>query len=188
MALLSHIITKQDLKQQHHYCPVGGTSWCAWQRDQANGTSTYSALHCLPEVFFDILKPIFMDLSSFALLQRCVLGATQNANESLNSMVWIRCPKHKFSGAKTVRYAAAAAVLAFNGGSSRMAGFIDNLGTPVSDIAISRYEKRDRKRIRESEKAMQLKEKKKRAVQHQLRTAREEALREKGVSYEAGAF
>ena len=74
-------------------------------------------------------------------------------------------------------------------GSSRMAGFMDNLGTPVSDISVSRYEKRDRKRIKESEKAMQLKEKKKRAVQQQLRTAREEALREKeGVSYEAGAF
>ena len=76
-----------------------------------------------------------------------------------------------------------------NGGSARMAGFVDNLGTPVSEISVSRYEKRDRKRIRESEKAIQMKEKKKRAVQHQLRTAREEALREKqGVSYEAGAF
>ena len=54
MTLLSHIITKQDLKQQYRYCPIGSTSLCAWQRDQAGGTSTYHALHCLPAAVFFI--------------------------------------------------------------------------------------------------------------------------------------
>ena len=189
MAILSHIIARDDLKQQHRYCPVGLKSWCAWQRHQAVGSTNYNAFHCLPEVFLDILKPIFMALSNADLLQRCVLGGTQNANESLNSLVWLHCPKHRFGGAKTVKYAAAAAILAFNGGSKRLTGFVDNLGTPVSEVTMKRFEKKDRKRINESQKSIQEKEKVRRALQQQLKATHEEALRQKeGVSYEAGSF
>ena len=34
-------------------------------------------------------KPSFMALSTSDLLGRCVLGATQNQNESLNPLVWV---------------------------------------------------------------------------------------------------
>ena len=76
----------KDLAQQYLYCPRGSESWCAWQRDVADGTKTYKNINCLPNVFFDLLKPILLDLSEEKLLARCVQGATQNPNESINSL------------------------------------------------------------------------------------------------------
>lgn len=43
---------------------------------------------------------IYKDLGNPSLLRRCLKGATQNPNESLHSMVWIKCHKVKFSGIK----------------------------------------------------------------------------------------
>ena len=71
----------------------------------------YTSKDCLPEVFMDLLKPIFTDLSSKVVLKRCVLGVTKNQHEGINSLVWLRCPKHKFNGANIVKFATAAAVL-----------------------------------------------------------------------------
>ena len=131
MALLSHTVLREDFAVQHRYCPAGKESWCAWQRDKEIGTSTYTSKDCLPEVFMDLLKPIFIDLSSETLLKRCVLGVTQNQNESINSLVWLRCPKHKFHGANIVKFAAAAAILQFNGWATMSAGLIKEMGTPL---------------------------------------------------------
>ena len=145
----------------------------------------------LPEVFLELLKPIFVSLSDEELLKRCILGTTQNPNESINSLVWVRCPKHKFHRAKSVDSAAASAVLSFNGGSTRYADLMENMRTPAADVALKMYEKKDQARIKKSEKAADEKEKrkKKRAVMNQLRVAREEAIRDaEGVTYESGGF
>ena len=106
----------------------------------------------MPEVFLELLKPIFVDLSNEELLKRCILGTTQNSNESVNSLVWICCPKHKFHGPKTVKYAAASAVLAFNGGSSRSVRLMEKLGTPAFDAAVKSFQKKDKRRIRKLRK------------------------------------
>ena len=90
IAILHHCIHLPDPNKQHRFCPVGESSWCKWQQDSASGTATYKADDCLPEVFFDLLQPIFMTLSETKLLERCVRGATQNRNECINSMVWVR--------------------------------------------------------------------------------------------------
>ena len=131
-----------------------------------------------------MLKPIFLDLSDEKLLPRCVQGVTQNPNESINSLVWARCPKHKFNGAEPVQFAAASAVVAFNGGAERQVQLQNSLGTPISGSSVKTFLKRDKHRVKKSQKAANTKEKMK-----QLRVAREEALREKeGTTYEAAAF
>ena len=143
----------------------------------------------LPEVFLELLKPILVSLSDEELLKRCILGTTQNPNESINSLVWVRCPKHKFQGAKSVDFAAASAVLSFNGGSTRYSDLMESVGTPAADVALKIYEKKDQDRIKKSEKAADKKEKKKRVVMNQLRVAREEAIRDaEAVTYESGGF
>ena len=38
-------------------------------------------------------------------MQRCVLGATQNQNESFNALIWGRCPKAEFHSAAVVEIA-----------------------------------------------------------------------------------
>ena len=114
-----------------------------------------------PQCIFDLLKPIFLDLSDEKLLARCVQGATQNPNESINSLVWVRCPKHKFNGAGPVKFAAASAVLASNGGAERQVQLQSSLGTPISGSSVKAFLKRDKCRVKKSQKAADTKQKKK---------------------------
>ena len=84
-------------------------------------------------------------------------------------------------------FAAASAVLSFNGGSARYTDLMENMGTPAADVALKKYEKKDQARIKKSEKVADEKEKKKKVVMNQLRVAREEAIRDaEGVTYESG--
>ncbi|CAB4022819.1 Hypothetical predicted protein [Paramuricea clavata] len=48
--------------------------------------------------------------SQTELLQRCVLGTTENQNGSLNALAWTRYPKHKQHGHKAVQCPVAAAI------------------------------------------------------------------------------
>lgn len=131
IAILHHCIESNNLANQHRFCPPGEISWCKWQQDVATGTSIFKKNDCLPEVFHELLRPIFITLSDTKLLQRCVRGATQNRNESINAMVWVRCPKHKHHGFKFVRCAVAAAVCHFHSGSSSRLKIMARLSIPA---------------------------------------------------------
>ena len=48
------------------------------------------------------LSPIFDRLSNEDLLKRCLLGLTQNQNESLNGTLWTLIPKTLFLGKRQV--------------------------------------------------------------------------------------
>ena len=100
----------------------------------------------------DLLRPIFIDLSNDELLKRCAVGATQNPNESFDSLVWLRCPKHKFHGADVVKYAAAAAVMQFNGGASMGVRIQESLGTPLSESSVSTLSRKDLERVKQAER------------------------------------
>ena len=62
------------------------------------------------------IKPVFERLSDDALLQKCAHGGTQNANESLHNMIWMRCPKTVFVGRTRLEIAVFDAVSVFNEG------------------------------------------------------------------------
>ena len=64
------------------------------------------------------LLPIYEDLSREDLLQRCLSGHTQNANENFNSTVWLRTPKNLHSGLKIVEIASSLVAGKFSGGYS----------------------------------------------------------------------
>ena len=64
------------------------------------GVNSSEPLHCwphhTPKIPLDLaeyVKPVFTRLSDHALLEKCLLGATQNQNESFNNLV---CPKTEF--------------------------------------------------------------------------------------------
>ena len=63
------------------------------------------------------MKPIYNDLSKNSLPERCVVGYTQNNNESLNQQIWKNSPKIISSGAITVELVAYIAAALFNEGS-----------------------------------------------------------------------
>ena len=189
IAILHHSIHAQDLTKQHRYCPRGESSWCKWQQDIATGTKTYKQEDCLPEVFRELLRPTFTALSDDHLLERCVRGATQNRNESINSMVWARCPKHKYHGAKFVRCAVASAVCHFHSGAASRIRIMKRLSIPAGKCTKRASAEKDKRRIRKADRNVTEKEKKRRLAMKQRKTSREEALREaEGVTYEAGGF
>ena len=137
----------------------------------------------------ELLKPTFLTLSDSKLLERCVRGKTQNPNESINAMVWVRCPKHKHHGVKVVRCSAASAVCHFHRGAESRKRVMERLSSPGGSFTGNTFRLRDKSRLRKADNQATAKEKKRRQGMQLLRTHREEALREQeGVTYEYGAF
>ena len=189
IAILHHCIQSEDKKKQHRFCPTGANSWCKWRQDEALKTSMYKGNDCLPSVFLKLLKPIFIALSDSKLLERCVRGTTQNNNESINAIVWARCPKHRHHGAKVVRCAAASAVCHFHSGYRSRERVMKRLCIPAGEFTKRSSLVKDRKRIRQGEKQVTEKHKRRRQAEQLQKTRREEALREaEGTTYEAGGF
>ena len=68
------------------------------------------------------------------LMERCILGATQNQNESFNSMIWQHCPKTEFRSATTVEIVVNLAVISFNSGQVPFAKLQERLEATVSPL------------------------------------------------------
>ena len=82
---------------QHQYCPSGQRSWCKFNWALAN--SEPSPPHS-PTIHPDIvppLKKVIERLFHPTLMESCILGATQNLNESINSTIWQHCPRTESS-------------------------------------------------------------------------------------------
>ena len=85
VAILQHDVRSEHPAKQHQYYLPGESSWCKWLQDEATGTSTYDGGSCLPRVFHEVLKTTFMTSSDSKLLERCVLGTTQNPIKPVNA-------------------------------------------------------------------------------------------------------
>ena len=85
-----------DIKVRHHFCSKGESrsSWCKYQRDKVSGETTYKANLTIPKWLHDIIKSVFTELSSENILSKCLDGRTQNSNESLHSINWIKSKKY----------------------------------------------------------------------------------------------
>ncbi|XP_065065605.1 uncharacterized protein LOC135691614 [Rhopilema esculentum] len=124
--------TASTLNDQHKFCPKGKDSWCKFNAELITGKKSYDGSKRLPSSFFDILEPIFKRLTSKDLLERCLRGVTQNANESLNHMIWERCPKATFCSKVRIESAVSEAVCCFNTGAGSRALMLKEAG--IEDI------------------------------------------------------
>ena len=118
-ALFYHMIlgpSYESLSTQHKYCPEGIGSWCKYQVDISSNTDKYDRTKCLPFIFRGELLPIFNRLSSDKLLDQCQRGLTQNQNESLNNIVWSKCPKRVFCGKFRLTISVCEAITYYNEG------------------------------------------------------------------------
>ena len=79
-AILWHCTDMKDIEVRHQFCPKGESSWCKYQRDRISGEKTYKANLNIPKWIHDIIKPVFIELSSENLLSKCFHGHTQNSN------------------------------------------------------------------------------------------------------------
>lgn len=142
--------------------------------------------HHLQPVLLDFLLPIFQRLSEPALLQRCLPGYSQNQNDSLNSLVWLRAPKHKHRGARSTEIAVILAMLQYNKGASAKFGVMKRLYPPGSFSSAGSAQK-DRERVQFARRAEDDEVKARREKRRQGKRKLEESWLE-GTSYESGAL
>ena len=139
----------ETLAVQHKFCPKGHDSWCKYQNDIACNTNTYNQNKCLPPVFRNELLPIFKRLSRADLLNRCLKGLTQNQNESLNTLLSVKCPKRVFCGKRKLETATASAVLYWNRGAGACSNILSKFGIQDPGINTLRgYRQLNSKRIK----------------------------------------
>lgn len=150
-AIFFHTVTSPgtvSMKIQHQYCPKGNESWCKFNNNLETGKKTYDESGRLPPAFYEPLKPIFKRLSTKELLQKCQKGLTQNANESLNNLIWQRCPKTMFFGKERVVSAVSEAVCVFNTGAGAKALIMKAAGVnEMGSNFLSALRKRDNDRL-----------------------------------------
>ena len=89
-----------DEKPQHDDCPDKEGTWCKFKKAHRNG-QVYRHKNPLPEAFVTEIKSIYERLTKQDLLEGCLGGYTQNNCESLNHLIWARCPKTIASGRDT---------------------------------------------------------------------------------------
>ena len=142
-------------EKQHQFCPKSEDSWCKWQADKITGLKTYKSKVSLPKCIKDILysndqgkKTIFRDLSDNTLLTKCLHNFTQNQNESLNNVIWTKCPKNVFVGRDVLELSTSSAVINYNDGNQGLPKVLDNLGLKIGQITIHGWIKLDKSRIR----------------------------------------
>ena len=182
-------VASTEVNPQHQFCPTGKESWCGWQKDASNGTNEYKSKHGLDKPIVDTLIPIYDSLSDRSLLSRCLDSYTQNPNESLNNMVWRRCPKNIYQGKKVVELCTASAVASFNDGASSVATVLERLGIKPGHHMENGIRAADQKRIIISEKSATEKAKKQRKRLRAMKKGLWDKNKEKeGIVYESGAF
>ena len=128
-------------------CSRTEDSWCKYQADKINNTNTYKHSPGIPIIIRDTIKPIFVSLSDDTLLSKCLHGKTQNNNESLNGVIWKRCPQDFFVGRTTVELSVASAVISFNEGASGIIKVLKKLNVTPDSFTVDYCTKRDTGRI-----------------------------------------
>ena len=132
------------------------------------------------------MVPVYERMSDTNLLGRMVKGKTQNANKSLHSVIWSRCPKTVFVGVRRVCGAVASAIARFNEGTSHISQVMEKLAIERNDIMNIYIEAMDNERINKaSNPTIKRKRSKKWLESCRQGLALED---EEGVSYSAGAF
>ena len=109
-AVLYYCSEAPSLEAQHQFFPTGVDSWCRYHDDK----ETYKPKPGLPAAIREFIRPLFVELSDENLLSKCLHGKTRNSNESINGVIWKRCPKDVFVGRKVLEMGVASAVISFN--------------------------------------------------------------------------
>ena len=185
-----HHSLSSDEKHNHQFCPSGSDSWCKFNRALANDEEPPKHTPKLPMDLGPYIKPVFTELSKLELLEKCVLGATQNQNESFNNIVWSRCPKTRFCSVEVVEIAVNLAAITFNHGLEGLSPLFEKLfGVPPRGFTANYIASSDSKRVRKSVQKVEQTGQKRRKLMRSATLATEEShVAREGVTYLAGGF
>ncbi|GFT19144.1 uncharacterized protein TNCV_302801 [Trichonephila clavipes] len=134
-------------KPMHSKCPDGKLSWCFYNRAKADNKVPGSQKNMKTKLSEEVvakIMPVYQRLASNENLLRCVSGKTQNANESLHSCIWRKCPKDVFVSKKRIDLAVTAAVSEVN------IGYVETLklnNSEMVDAAFKISQRRDNRRL-----------------------------------------
>ncbi|XP_071574866.1 uncharacterized protein [Temnothorax nylanderi] len=142
-----------DEEPQHENCPSGPNSWCKWRQAEAAGTlQSYNHPPSLDSNVQELIRPIYEDLSSQDLLNRCCGGFTQNNNECFNKTVWQFAPKHSFCSSNIINIATYLATCIFNEGLKPILKIMSIMGVTIGPNAYEYACARDANRIKDAER------------------------------------
>lgn len=130
--------------------------------------------------------PMIDKLTDPSLLQRCLRGSTQNANESINSILWSILPKTKNHGYRSVRGAAAIASIFFNRGRFGLVKFFNDIGIPITEEILSTLLDKDNKRVEKAQHNIQQKDAIK--TQKQQQRFQSQIIEDEQMDYVSGGF
>lgn len=179
-----------DRKPQHRLCPSGKDSWCRYNKAVADDTvAQFKHKNSLPQAVMDAIKPVFENLTAPELLVRCVGGKTQNANESLNNVIWKFCPKRVYTGRQIVCIAAHLGAITFSEGATGILKVMYELGVTPGANAKAHMIQTDQKRLEQARQQAANSTREARIATRRLRLGQHEAAEAReGPSYAAGAF
>ena len=187
-ATFYHAISTDD-HPQHDRCPDGEGSWCFFKRAQATGETPGPHRDNIgtplsPEVAPHV-KEVYARLGHPSLLGRCVRGETQNANESLHSKIWGKCPKTGFVGLERLTAASCSAICEFNSGVElAIRKLCDAMDIMPGTRMVASAQKADAQRLRQSLRQAQVSTKEARRARKVARAARQDS----STGYAPGAF
>ncbi|GFY07717.1 uncharacterized protein TNCV_4133141 [Trichonephila clavipes] len=134
-------------------CPTGSTSWCFYQRALAKNENpmSYSLMktRLSEQVLEKKILPVYQRLVNDEFLERCSAGKTQNANESIHSVIWKNCPKETFVSKKRLEMGVISAIGGYNFGCFNSLAIEHN---ELSSVSVDISHKRDKRRLAQSEK------------------------------------
>ena len=175
-----HHLSSTDENPNHGNCPAAANSWCSYCRAEAKGIDVSKFKHDYLPLDKDVAKawkPIYTDLSSRKLLDRCKGENTHNNNESYNGLLWHFAPKHLHNGLKTIELPNFLAVSIFNDGFYAILKMLQVMDVIIGPIGEEYAMERDDRRIDQAE----LRHK---ASSKEGRTARRKALASQQALFE----
>lgn len=188
-----HHLISTNYVPLHGLCPTGPETRCKFKKAEAEGELYDHSEHFLiPTPIIEEIRPIFQDLSHTDILRRCLHGGTQNANESLNSIIWSRVPKSTFVMKQSFEFGVNEAVACYNIGNIAKCQILKKLGFSPGKNCIEVMRKADELRIKKAEKTINELEKKymKQATlaKTQLEDQFKEGVNEDEPAYGAGLY
>ena len=186
-AVYHHYIST-DEDPQHDFCPDGESSWCKYQQALARGEDPPATNTLIPADYREDVGKVFEDLCDASLLKRCLLGATQNRNESFHSMIWARCSKTDFSGTTVIQIATSLAVMVFNSGNRSLTQITDKLGIEAGPLCCAELAARDCTTVHSASYMSETVKERRKSRRREKKGAEEAYVEAEGVTYEAGGF
>lgn len=135
-----------DENPHHFQCDP---SWCVFKKASLENKpvpshKTMKNYLRLEKKYEDRVREVFYELTSPALLERCIKGGNQNKNESLHSKLWHHQSKSKFAGLKRMEFVTRLTILDHNFGyaANRFLQYLDFQESPESRLTKERMDQR----------------------------------------------